>query len=240
MDAPHASAWFESPLGRSLLELEQRVIGDALGNVFGFELLQVGRWGAQLDLCSAARTQHHRCIAPDATGPRAIRADFAALPIATASVEAVLLPHTLEYAAHPHELLREVERVLVGEGHVLACGFNPLGPWGLRHLLARRRYPPPARRLLSEGRLTDWLRLLGLEVVDSRRYLFQPPWQPRFAPRGRDWLERRGPSLLPPLAGAYFVKARKRVRGLTPLRPAWQRAPALVGGLAEPTSRIAA
>jgi hypothetical protein len=30
------------------------------------------------------------------------------------------------------------------------------------------------------------------------------------------------------------------VRALTPLRPAWQRAPAIVGGIAEPTSRNAA
>jgi len=233
-------AWFDSVLGSALLELEQRVLADALADVFGFELLQLGRWGTSVDLCSGARTQHHRCLGPDASGPGAIRADFVALPIAAASVEAVLLPHTLEHAPHPHELLREVERVLVGEGHVLICGFNPVGPWGLRHLVARRRFPPPANRLLSEGRLRDWLRLLGFEVVDARRYLFMPPWNQRLSARSRGWLEQRGPRLAPPLAGAYLVKARKRVRALTPIRPAWHRSPAVVGGLAEPTSRNAA
>jgi SAM-dependent methyltransferase len=232
--------WFDSSLGAALLELEQRVLADALADVFGFELLQLGRWGAGADLCGAARTQHHCVLDPDAAVPGSIRAEFSALPIAAASVEAVLLPHTLEYAAHPHGLLREVERVLTGEGHVLVCGFNPFGPWGVRHFASRGRFPPPTGRLISEGRLRDWLVLLGFEVVEARRYLFVPPWQQRFSARSRDWLESRGPRFAAPLAGAYLVKARKRVRALTPIRPAWQRAPAVVGGLAEPTSRNAA
>ncbi len=240
MNDTQADAWLDTPLGIALLETEQRVLADVLADVFGFELLQIGCWGSGVDLCASARTQHHRCVAPRASGARAIRADFASLPIATASVEAVLLPHTLEHAPHPHELLREVERVLVGEGHVIACGFNPLGPWGLRHLVARGRFPPTGERLLAEGRLRDWLRLLGFEVVESRRYLFAPPWNRGFAARSGRWLEQRGPQLAPPLAGAYLVKARKRVRALTPIRPAWQRAPAVVGGLAEPTTRNAA
>lgn len=240
MDDAQSHAWLATPLGVALLEAEQRMLADALADVFGFELLQIGDWGRGVDLCSAARTQRRWYVAPHASGGRAVRADFAALPIATGSVEAVLLPHTLEYAPQPHDLLREVERVLTGEGHVIACGFNPLGPWGLRHLASRGRFPPTGERLLSERRLRDWLRLLGFEVTESRRYLFAPPWNRPFAARSGRWLERRGPRLAPPLAAAYLVKARKRVRALTPIRPAWQRAPAVVGGLAEPTSRNAA
>jgi SAM-dependent methyltransferase len=240
MNETDSRAWLATPLGAALLEIEQCLLADALADVFGFELLQIGDWGHGADLCSGARTQHHRLIAPRASGARAVRADFAALPIATASVEAVLLPHTLEYAPQPHELLREVERVLTGDGQLIVCGFNPFGPWGLRHLASRGRFPPTGERLLSERRLCDWLRLLGLEVADSRRYLFAPPWNRRFAARSSRWLERRGPQFVPPLAAAYLVKARKRVRALTPLRPAWQRAPAIVGGIAEPTSRNAA
>jgi SAM-dependent methyltransferase len=240
MNESSPNAWLDSALGESVLELERRVLADALADVFGFELLQLGDWGTRGDLCAQARTQHHCCLAPDASGPGAIRANYDALPIASASVEAVLLPHTLEHAPHPHALLREVERVLVGEGHVLVCGFNPLGPWGLRHAIARGRFPPPATRLLSEGRLRDWLGLLGFEVVDARRYLFAPPWTQRISTRTRAWLESQGPRFASPLAGAYLVKACKRVRALTPIRPAWNRAPVVVGGIAEPTSRNAA
>ena len=139
-------------------------------------LLQIGRWGDAGQLCAGARTQHRRWIAPDAEGHGAIRADYDALPIATNSVEAVLLPHTLEHTARPHELLREVDRVLVGEGNVVICAFSPWGPWGVRHYFARGQFPPHAARLMSEHRTRDWLSLLGFEIVSARRYLFAPPW----------------------------------------------------------------
>ena len=240
MQDPDHHLWLDSPLGRSVLDLEARLMGDVLADVFGFELLQIGCWGARGELSAQARTQHRWCLAPVVDGPGAVRCDYDALPIATASVEAVLLPHTLERAPHPHALLREVERVLVGEGTLIACGFNPIGPWGLRHLASRRRFPAPVVRLLTEGRLRDWLGLLGFEVTDARRYLFAPPWKQRMSASSRAWLEARGPRFASPLAGAYLVKARKRVRALTPIRPAWRRAPAVVGGVAEPTSRNAA
>jgi ubiquinone/menaquinone biosynthesis C-methylase UbiE len=44
----------------------------------------------------------------------------------------VVLPHTLEFSADPHHVLREVERVLVPEGRVVISGFNPASLWGLR------------------------------------------------------------------------------------------------------------
>jgi SAM-dependent methyltransferase len=232
--------WLATPLGRTVLEFERRVLADALADVLGFEMLQIGHWGEAAQLSEAARTQHHWWIAPDARGQGAIRAHYDALPVASNSIEAVLLPHTLEIAPNPHELLREVERVLHGEGHLVICGFNPLGPWGLRHVLGQHRFPPPVDRLLAEGRIRDWLRLLGFEVVVAQRYLFVPPWARRTPGDGGSWLERRGPEVLPPLAGAYLVKARKRVRTMTPIRPVWHRAPAVVGGLVEPTSRNAA
>lgn len=232
--------WLATPLGRTVLELESTVLADLLADVFGFEMLQIGHWGEAARLSESARTQHHWWVAPDAHGKGAVRAHYDALPFASSSIEAVLLPHTLEIAPNPHELLREVERVLHGEGHVVICGFNPLGPWGLRHLLGRRRFPPPVDRLLAEGRIRDWLRLLGFEVVVARRYLFAPPWARRVPGDGSSWLERRGPEVLAPLAGAYVVKALKRVRTMTPIRHVWHRAPAVVGGLAEPTSRNAA
>jgi SAM-dependent methyltransferase len=235
-----AALWLDSPLGRAVIDLERELLRAALADVFGFELLQIGAWGRGGELSASARTQNRRWIAPQASGPGAVRASYDALPVASGSVEAVLLPHTLEYAPNPHELLREVDRVLRGEGQVLVCGFSPLGPWGLRHRLSHGRFPPPAQRLLGEGRLRDWLTLLGFELAGTRRYLFAPPWQRRRRGDGAGWLERRGPMMAPPLAGAYLVRACKRVRCVTPIRPTWSRPRTVVGGIAEPTPRNAA
>jgi Methylase involved in ubiquinone/menaquinone biosynthesis len=239
--AAAADRWLESPLGAAVLELETRLLQHELSDVVGFELLQVGQWGDADVLCAGARTQHRALVAPDATGPGAIRAHYDALPIATNSVEAVLLPHTLEHAARPHQLLREVERILVGEGSLVICAFSPWGPWGARHFLARGNFPPHATRMLSERRTRDWLSLLGFEIVVARRYLFAPPWtQGIVGLRPDSWLEAQGPRLAPPLAGAYLLKAKKRVHAVTPIRPAWTSRPVIVGGAPEPTTRQAA
>jgi SAM-dependent methyltransferase len=235
-----ASTWLETPLARSVIEVERELLREALADVFGFELLQVGAWGRGGELAAAARTQNRRWLAPDASGPGAVRASYDALPVASGSVEAVLLPHTLEYAPSPHELLREVDRVLRGEGQLLVLGFSPLGPWGLRHRLSHGRFPPPAERLLGEGRLRDWLNLLGFEVAGARRYLFAPPWSRALRGDRSGWLERRGAVIAPPLAGAYLLRACKRVHCVTPIRPTWSRPRAVVGGIVEPTPRNAA
>ncbi len=54
------------------------------------------------------------------------------------SIDLVFLPHTLEFSADPHQVLRETERVLIPEGRVIILGFNPLSSLGLWRLFRRR------------------------------------------------------------------------------------------------------
>src|SRR5690606_41680254 len=57
------------------------------------------------------------------------------LPFDTQSIDLIVMPHTLEWCADPHQVLREVERVLMPEGRVVLTGFNPYSLWGLRESL---------------------------------------------------------------------------------------------------------
>lgn len=233
--------WLQSPLGGRVLALECKLVSEALSQVFGFQLLQIGQWGESDALMFEARTQrkavltrHPAALAP---GILAVQSRTDALAIASDSIDAVLLPHTLEYEPDPHELLREVERILMGDGHVIVLGFRPMSTWGWRHLFARSGFPPGTERLIGERRLRDWLKLLGFEVVDARRYLFTWPWGAS-APRAQHLLETAGERLWPLFAGAYLMKARKRVYALTPIRPRWRSPARALGGLIEPTTRM--
>lgn len=231
------SSWWAGSLGGAVLAAECELIGEALEDVFGWELLQVGAWGSERDLLSASRTRHRTVIAPPAfAGGADVLARPSQLPINSDSMDAVLLPHTLEFAADPYAIVREVDRVLVGEGQLLVLGFRPWSLWGLRARASRSGFPPGLRRVLSERRLRDWLVLLGYEVVAERHYLYASPWAT--GPTGEDngTILRRG--LLNPLpAGAYLLKARKRVYTLMPIRPRFREKPAVLGGLVKPTSR---
>jgi len=232
-------AWQDTRLGRALIAAEACVLGEALGDVFGQELLQVGCWGHGHELlaCSRVRRQTVLSSCPVAAAGRVdLVASLDRLPVASGAVDAVVLPHCLEFESDPYAVIREADRVLGGEGQLLVLGFRPLGPWGLRAAATPAGFPPGLRRTLSEGRLRDWLVLLGYEIVGSRRYLYRLPLEPGAGDAPGPALLRRG--LFNPLpASAYLLRARKRLYTATPIRPrAARERLRVIGGLAEPTA----
>lgn len=241
LNKPGRVEWLAGPLGQRVYALERKLAAEALSQVFGWQLLQIGAWGDDHSLLAGARTQRKAVISEEpftgVPGVMHIRSRLDALAVASDSVDAVLLPHTLECAANPHELLREVERILQGDGQLIILGFRPFSGWGIRNLLARSGFPPGTERLIAEHRIRDWLKLLGFEVADAHRYLFTWPWGST-APRAQRFLEYTGGTLWPLFAGAYLLRARKRVYTLTPVRPRWRVRTQVVGGLIEPTTRL--
>jgi SAM-dependent methyltransferase len=228
--------WLATPLGRRCLANEQRLIRHALERVFGEQFLQIGRWGDRHTFLRYARTQR-RALADWRPGADAdLITDPEQLAIASDSVDAVLLPHALEQTASPHALLREVDRVLRADGHLILLCFAPGGLWGLRHVLSKRGYPDGREHRLREGRLRDWLELLSFEVGEVTRFCHTLPLdgfkQLRVLPR-----EERAHRWLPMLGAGFMLRAQKRVRPLTPVH-AWKPARLrVVGGLVEPTTR---
>ncbi len=234
--------FWQMPLGKSLLTAEAQLLGEALEDVFGWEFLQVGAWGEGRELLAGCRTRRKIVVAPSAhPGGADIIARPSALPVARDSVDAVLLPHTLEFAADPYAIVREVDRVLSGEGQLLVLGFQPFSLWGIRARSSGAGFPPGIRRILTAGRVREWLVLLGYEIVATRAYLHCVPWgsgapaTPETAEHS-PLLQRTWFNPLP--AGAWMLKARKRIRALTPIRPRLrEKQPAVIGQLVKPTTR---
>lgn len=238
--------WFDTPPGQCLLDWERRCFDAAVADLFGFHGVQLGL--PLLDGLAANRMRHRWIVAgpddlpPDGALPHrtqtALVTDFAALPFDTASLDLVLLPHTLERSPDPHATLREVERVLMPEGRAVICGLNPAGLWCLRQRRVRlaqrfgmgRDYLPGALDPIGYWRLRDWLRLLSFEVESGRFGCFRPAvrsqrWLDRHA-----WMERAGDRWWPFLGAAYFVVATKRVPGMRLIGKRWKaarRAPAV-------------
>lgn len=215
------------------------MLGSLLDDVFGLESLQLGSWGACRQLLSASRTRRQTVIG-NATATSEcevdVRAELSQLPIQTASVDAVLLPHTLEFERDPHAIVREADRVLTGEGQLIVLGFRPMSLWGLRAAASREGFPPGLQQMLGMGRVRDWLELLGYEVVLQRRYLYSRPWGD--SGDGARRILRRG--LFNPLpAAAWLLKARKHVYRMTPLRHRFfrERRPVFGSAMPEPAKR---
>jgi SAM-dependent methyltransferase len=129
------------------------------------------------------------------------------LPVLDKSVDAVVLPHSLEFSPSPHRVLGEVNRVLNDRGRLIVLGFSPWSFWALRQRLGLRyRAFPPGARFVSVGRLCDWLELLDFEVADVRRYGVGFPWT-HPVPEGSRGLER----WFGAWSEGYMLVAKKRV-----------------------------
>ncbi|MFZ9374149.1 MAG: class I SAM-dependent methyltransferase [Burkholderiaceae bacterium] len=237
--------WLASAPGQHLLAWERACFDVAVSDLFGYHALQLGL--PEVDALQTNRMPHQWLAMPDAAAAAALgheggvlSCDFTALPFPENSLDLVVLPHTLDLSADPHATLREVERVLVPDGRVIVCGFNPASLWGLRQRRAElyRRwgagqgYLPEDTGRIGYWRLRDWLRLLSFEVESAQFGCWRPAvrsdqWLQRTA-----WMDTLGSRWWPIFGAAYFLVAVKRVQGMRLVTASWKgvraRAPAPV------------
>jgi len=215
--ATAARQWLATPPGRYVLAREQSYFDNAVADIFGYHALQLGM--EELDLLHASRIPLRVRVG---RGPGAgLQADFRDLPIESNSIDLMVLPHTLEFSDHPHQIVREVARALRPEGHVVIAGFNPLSLWGLRRSVGGRGEFPWHGRFIHLPRVKDWFALLGLEIVAGSMACYAPPcaeqkWLDRFA-----FMEKAGDRWWPIAGGVFFLQAIKRVRGIRLIMPKW-------------------
>ncbi|MCW8930226.1 MAG: class I SAM-dependent methyltransferase, partial [Gammaproteobacteria bacterium] len=125
--------WYSTDLGQALLVKEKESLAQLLDQIFGYNLLQLGCIDISSNsksFASDSRTSYQFILESVANTNQAnactqLLSNFEQLPIQTHSIDAVILPHTLEFEQNPHQILREVERILVAEGKAIFLGFNP-------------------------------------------------------------------------------------------------------------------
>ncbi len=237
---PALHSWFSSPLGRSIHALELNRLRDILPRLYGPVAVQIGRpGGADLLDASLATTRVVLDHPPTDVGSGSqVWGEAEALPLDSKSVHTVVLAHMLEFSHDPHQVLREVGRVLQPEGHVVVVGFNPFSLFGLRRRLGPRRGCIPwCGHFLSVTRVRDWLALLDFEFSGGNMVYYRPPVQRAVLRDRLYFLERAGDRWWPFMAGVYILVARKREVGMTPIQPQWRQRKKVTSGLAEPATK---
>jgi SAM-dependent methyltransferase len=203
-----------------VLDWELAQFDSAVEDVFGFRAVQIGL--PEVDFLRQNRINFRFSLALEPGA--ALAADPLQLPLASQSVDLVVLPHVLEGHHNPHEVLREAERVLMPEGHMVISGFNTLSLWRVRQLFSGRAADAPwDARFIGLLRLRDWLRVLGFELNGGMFGCYAPPfrqrlWLDRFA-----FMEKAGARWWPIAGGIYVVRAIKRVHGMRLVTPAWRQ-----------------
>lgn len=238
-DAKHLALWFSSKLGQRILQMQRKSLSVVLPRCFGHYALHISPVPLSIPTFPAVT----RCYALVGQGQlpgvsissvlpsvQAIMVDVHALPFESESINAILLHHTLDIYENPHQLLREVERVLVPGGRLILIGFNPWSWWGITRRFLRLiaplmpsslvqqccHYWPLQSRYLSRFRLRDWLQLLNFDTEDGYQLTFNCAVVK--APFWNESLNR----FCEQFASTYMLSGVKRVSCITPIKLQWR------------------
>jgi len=209
--------WYASSLGQSIAQRLESELSNRLTDVFGYQGLQVGNLVPGLHLLAGAGLQRNLVL--DAPGAQAdMHGDVLSLPIASGTMKAVAFFHTLDFCDHPHQALREANRVLTDDGQLIIIGFNPYSAFGARHALtAWRRREPWNGRFYARHRVSDWLSVLDYRVLDSTAMFIRPPINNDAVLRRMARLEKLH-RWIGGVGGVYIMRARKQTIPMTMAR----------------------
>lgn len=214
------ASWLQTPQGRYIMAWEQAKVDALVADVFGYNALQIGL--PQIKLLGQNRITLQQTVGEN--GAVNVRCDLRQLPFASHSVDLIVMPHILEFHNDPHQILREVERILIPEGQLVIAGFNPLSLWGLRRRLHGKSGEFPWNgNYISVLRLKDWLQLLGFELDRGNFGCYVPPYAQEHWLKRLSFMEAAGDRWWGFAGGVYLLRAVKRVHGMRLILPAWGR-----------------
>lgn len=208
--------WWQSALGQTVLNQEQQLLQSTPEHFHGYYQLQLGGETKLLPAMTMPKFKTQMAKSADVNG------SYEALPFKSNSLDTLLLCHVLEFSGNPHQILREAKRVLVGDGTIVICCFNPWSLWGIRRLFSRKKRAPWNGRFYGKSRMEDWLSLLNFDVIACERVMFRLPI------KNEKWLTRTaildniGQRLWPIFSGVKVIVASKRTVPLTPLPQRWR------------------
>jgi SAM-dependent methyltransferase len=136
-----------------------------------------------------------------------VRTDEVCWPFASDSLDLIVLPHVLEYVSDPYALMRASVDALNHEGYLLFIHMNPLCFW---HRYQQRQKIEWVKQTFSAQALFKDLRVLGLELVESRFGCYCPAFTSAEKFQKYAWLDKVGDRWCGHFGGVYYFLARKR------------------------------
>lgn len=227
--------WYQSPLGQYLLEQLKIKLEPLLSTSFGYYAVHMGCVEEVSFLHQLCPVKHVFTMG-QVEGQNDVLIDNTSLPVASDSIDLVLLMHSFSSSRNPHAILREVNRVLIPDGKLIIIDFNPISFWGIRHgLQSWMDEAPWSGHFYTSTRLRDWARLLGFDKLFYARcgYVLPLNYQSLiqrahlFTKFSQRWLS---------FSGALNILAfEKKLFPLTPVRKRWVQRQVLPAKIARPT-----
>ncbi|MDE0954917.1 MAG: methyltransferase domain-containing protein [Pseudomonadales bacterium] len=207
------TSWLCSAKGASFMVQEQQQLNSLMPKAFGHYSVYLGlnaKLSASLTspIKNAMALTSHRHL-----GGHAVM-DPHQLPLATETIDLLVLQHVLDMSDNPHQILREAARVINSGGRLVITGLNPYSFWGFWRRLRLKRGVPWRANFLAQHRLKDWLTLLSFGDFDIKPVYDCSPakW------KTRPWLS----CLVIPFGAGYVLSAVKQETRVHLLKAHWR------------------
>ena len=239
----YCERWYETLPGQASLEAMNRLCAEEMSEIFGYYAIQMGALSGRYNLLENSRIATDFCLVDQAVSEaldlsgatrdsnKLIVSSNEQLPIETDNIDLVVASHVLEFSREPHQVLREIDRILVPEGHCILIGFNPFS------LLRMGRFLKPALykktmpfKMRAVYRVRDWFSLLGYEVLDVHYFGFRPDVRNKRLFARLQWLENLAEKAWPVLGNLYMLHVKKQVLAMRPYKKVWKAPAVLTGG----------
>lgn len=234
--------WLDRPVGRRFVELECNRLDSIIPTLFGYNSVLIGEPNF-LTCMQKSTIKNHIIVNDDLSllehkSGNLMLSRQDRLPIGSTLVDVVYLAHCLEFATNPHEVLREANRILRADGHLVISMFNSYSMWGIWRSVAKMNSNIPWKaNFMSIVKLKDWLALLGFDIMQVHYFGFNLPLNKSNYSTKLSLFERYGQKVELPFGAGYLIEASKRVIPLTPITPAWRAEPGIIeDDVTEPTA----
>lgn len=217
--------WYQQPIGKKVAQLEKQQFNQLPRTLFGQSILQLGAQTHHNWLKS--HNGYHLILAtahqPPAKSLYHLQCAYTELPFPPNSFDTIVLPHVLEFAAHPKIIITESWQALAPEGHLIILGFNPLSLNNFWYLFDKTKLSLPQQtKFYSYNKIYQWLKNDYYEIVYTHNFCYLPLLPQSESIIKSSAFEKFATWLLPNCGGIYLLVLKKRVIPLTPLRLRWQ------------------
>lgn len=211
------SQWEQILTGEELKHIQNDIIRRKLKLSFGHHLVKLGHLSSALDT-KPCLIKHQINVAPTEVKPNVLGliSEFDQLSFLSNSIDIVLMNHELEFASDPHQVLREIHRVLMPNGNLVLSVFNPFSLFIFSKIWPFKTQSPIWNaRLFSIARIKDWLVLLGFEIIEQEYCCYTSLMSKT---QTDNFLQKTIKKYLPKIGSVCVITARKREWPLTPIR----------------------
>jgi SAM-dependent methyltransferase len=213
--------WQALSQGGNVRDELELALAPIMERIFGYYLVKLGNLSSELDVKSCPIKQKFN-MSQTLIAHSHVKSKSSRLPLQNNSVDAFLLAAELDFAQDPHQIIREIDRAITANGHVVIAGFNPFSLAGvMKYLPINRKNILHEGRFFTAARIKDWLQLLDFEIIQQEQVVYSGLFMRKRlnqSSKVQHWCKR----YLPWFSSMYVIVARKREIPLTPIKPRWK------------------